>query len=209
MVNGVRTSGKTAKAHFFQPSSILDMQVYHNDLKNLQRIRDLRWSNLYQNILSDVTMNTVALFMVELLQKSLKQPETNAELFYFCEDSFLYLDRSSENIRGNFPIYFALQLAPFLGFRIQDNYSESRNFFNLQEGNFSEENISAPNLISPEISYYISQLLKALHPGDLGEISINRNTRRIILKSIESFYAWHIQDFGTMKTLPILTEILS
>lgn len=154
-------------------------------------------------------MNTVALFMVELLQKSLKQPETNAELFYFCEDSFLYLDRSSENIRGNFPIYFALQLAPFLGFRIQDNYSESRNFFNLQEGNFSEENISAPNLISPEISYYISQLLKALHPGDLGEISINRNTRRIILKSIESFYAWHIQDFGTMKTLPILTEILS
>lgn len=209
LVNGVRTSGKTAKAHFFQPSSILEMQVYHNDLKNLQRIKDIRWSTVYRNILSDVIKNTVALFMVELLQKSLKQPETHIDLFYFCEDSFLHLDKADENITGNFPGYFALQLAPFLGFRIQDNYSESRNTFNAQEGYFTEENISGLNHLSPEISYHISQLLKAIHPEDLGEISINRSIRRMILKSMESFYAWHIQDFGTMKTLPVLSEILS
>jgi DNA repair protein RecO (recombination protein O) len=68
MVNGVRTSGKTSKAHFFQPASILELQVYHNDLKNLQRIKDLKWSVLYKNIFSDITKNSVALFMVELLQ---------------------------------------------------------------------------------------------------------------------------------------------
>ena len=209
LVNGARTSGKTSKAHFFQPSSILEMEVYHNDLKNLQRIKDMRWSTVYRNILSDVTKNTVALFMVELLQKSLKQPETNADLFYFCEDSFLHLDKSDENITGNFPVYFALQLAPFLGFRLQDNYSESKNIFNVQGGNFSEENIAELNHVSPEISYHISQILKAIHPEDLREISINRNMRRMILKSMESFYAWHIQEFGTMKTLPVLTEILS
>ena len=61
MVNGVRTSGKTGKAHFFQPASILEMQVYHNELKNLQRIKDLKWSALYKNILSDVMKNSVAL----------------------------------------------------------------------------------------------------------------------------------------------------
>ena len=88
MVNGARTSGKTSKAHFFQPASILEMQVYHNDLKNLQRIKDLKWSVLYKNIFSDITKNSVALFMVELLQKNLKQPETNEDLFEFCEDAF-------------------------------------------------------------------------------------------------------------------------
>ena len=104
MVNGVRTSGKTGKAHFFQPASILEMQVYHNELKNLQRIKDLKWAVLYKNIFSDVTKNSVALFMVELLQKNLKQPETNEDLFHFCEDAFLQLDQADPQVTANFPI---------------------------------------------------------------------------------------------------------
>ena len=43
LVNGVRTSTKkgTGKAMLFQPSAILDMIVYHNELKQLQRIKDI------------------------------------------------------------------------------------------------------------------------------------------------------------------------
>ncbi|MDQ2719012.1 MAG: DNA repair protein RecO [Bacteroidota bacterium] len=208
MVNGVRTSGKTAKGHFFQPSSLLDLQVYHNELKNLQRIKELKWCILYKNILSDVTKNSVALYMVELLQKCLKQPEANPDLFYFCEDAFLQLDVSASEVTANFPIYFSLQLADFFGFRFQDNYSEKRNVFNLQEGNYSDMNSASPDHLSVEISYHISQLLKAIHPEELNEIRIGRNTRKEILKSIQSYYAWHIPEFGTMKTLPVLSEIL-
>jgi DNA repair protein RecO (recombination protein O) len=208
IINGVRTSGKTSKAHFFQPSSILDLQVYHNELKNLQRIKELKWAFLYKNILSDVTKNSVALYMVELLQKSINQPETNADLFNFCEDAFLELDIAGNDVTANFPIYFSLQLASFLGFRLLDNYSEIRNVFNLQEGNFSEEKFAASEHLSPQISFHISQILKAVHPGDLTEIKINRNIRRIILKSIENYYGWHIPEFGTMKTLTVLHEII-
>ena len=69
LVNGVRSSGKTSKASFFQPGSILDMEVYHNELKNLQRIKEFKWGYLYQHIFSDIFKNAVALFMVELLAK--------------------------------------------------------------------------------------------------------------------------------------------
>ena len=120
IVNGVRTQSKASKAHFFQPSSLLEMQVYHNEIKNLQRIKDLRWSYLYKNVLSNVTKNSVALYMVELLQKSLKQPESNKDLFHFCEDAFMQLDIAGNEITANFPIYFAIQLAHFFGLRIQD-----------------------------------------------------------------------------------------
>jgi DNA repair protein RecO (recombination protein O) len=184
------------------------MEVYHNDLKNLQRIKDLKWSALYKNILSDVTKNSVALFMVELLHKSLKQPETNEDLFHFCEDAFLQLDTSDVEITANFPLYFSLQLAPFLGFRLQNNYSEKRKIFNLQEGNFSEEDSFKTEHQSTEASFYISELLKAIHPNDLCEIKMNRKTRSAILKTLESFYAWHVPEFGKMKTLNILSEIL-
>jgi DNA repair protein RecO (recombination protein O) len=208
LVNGVRTVGKTSKAHFFQPSSILEMEVYHNELKNLQRIKDLKWNVLYKNILSDVTKNSVALYMVELLQKCLKQPETNEDLFHFCEDAFLQLDTADSEVTANFPIYFSLQIAQILGLGLSNNYSTERNIFNLQEGNFSAENSALQNLSIKELSYYISQLLKAVHPVDLREIKMNKNIRKEILKILESYYSWHIQDFGSMKTLSVLSEIL-
>jgi DNA repair protein RecO (recombination protein O) len=208
MVNGVRTSGKTSKAHFFQPSSILDMQVYHNELKNLQRIKDLRWSVLYKNILSDITKNAVAVYMVEVLQKSLKQPEANADLFHFCEDAFLNLDTANDEITANFPIYFSLQLAPFLGIGLQDNYSEIKNVFNIPEGNFSDLNAAGSDHLSVGVSYHIAQLLKAIHPESLTEIKMNRNMRQAILKSLESYYGWHVPEFGSMKTLAVLSEVI-
>jgi DNA repair protein RecO (recombination protein O) len=208
LVNGARTSGKTSKAHFFQPASILEMQVYHNDLKNLQRIKDLKWSVLCKNIFSDVVKNSVALFMVELLQKSLKQPETNEGLFQFCEDAFLQMDIANIEVTANFPIYFSVQIAQILGFGLSDNYSHERNVFNLNDGNFSTENSASPNHLSKELSWHISQLLKAVHPQDLNEIKMNRNIRKEILKSLESYYAWHVPEFGTMKTLNVLSEVL-
>lgn len=208
IVNGVRSQAKTSKAHFFQPSSMLEMQVYHSDLKNLQRIKELKWSVIYKSILSNVTKNTVALFMVELLQKCLKQPEANADLFYFCEDAFLQLDITNDEVTGNFPIFFALQLAYFMGFGLQDNYNDERNHFNIREGNFASKVLATEYFVEADVSFYISQLLKALQPADLTEIKLNKNIRRAILKILENYYSFHIADFGSMKTLPVLHAIM-
>lgn len=208
IANGVRTQTKTSKAHFFQPASILEMQVYHNELKNLQRIKDLKWNYLYKNILSDVTKNSIALYMVELMQKSLKQPEANADLFSFCEDAFMKLDTAEDEVAANFPIYFAIQLAHFLGLRIQDNYSAERNQFNINEGSFTDKSLTNENFLGTDISYHFSQLLKVLQPAELKEIKLNKSIRKAILSGLENYYVFHIAEFGTMKTLPVLHELL-
>jgi DNA repair protein RecO (recombination protein O) len=204
IVNGVRTQSKTSKAHFFQPSSILEMEVYHNDLKNLQRIKELKWSYLYKNILSDVTKNSVALYMVELLQKCLKQPEANTDLFNFSEDAFMQLDIAENEVTANFPIYFAIQLAHFFGLSVQDNYSAERNYLNISEGIFTSKPLANDNYLEPAISYHFSQLLKVLQPAELKEIKLNKNIRAAILTALENYYIFHIAEFGAMKTLPVL-----
>jgi DNA repair protein RecO (recombination protein O) len=209
IVNGVRTQNKTSKGHLFQPSSILDMQVYHNELKNLQRIKDLKWSYLYKNILSDVTKNSVALYMVELLQKCLKQPEANADLFRFCEDAFMQLDIAENEVAANFPIYFAIQLAHFFGLRIRDNYSEEKNQFHISEGIFTNKSLANENFLDADLSYHFSQLLKVLQPAELREIKLNKNIRSTILSALESYYIFHVAEFSAMKTLRVLHELLS
>src|ERR1035437_5213843 len=121
LVNGIRTSGKSSsKVALFQPAAILDLEVYHNELKNIQRIKEYKWAYLYKHVLTDVTENAVAMYMVELLQKSMKQPEKNPDLFHYCEDSFVQLDGAEAAVIANFPIYFCLHLAHFFGFRLQD-----------------------------------------------------------------------------------------
>src|ERR1700761_5343803 len=115
LVSGVRVSSKKGhgKANLFQPAAILDLVVYHNELKNLQRIREFKWGVIYQHIFFDVLKNAVALFMVELLQKCLRQPEPNPDLFYFIEVSSLHLDTAESRVQANLPLFFILHLAGF------------------------------------------------------------------------------------------------
>lgn len=211
LVNGVRTSGKkgSGKANLFQPSAILDLVVYHNELKNLNRIREFKWDYLYQHILSDVKKNAVALFMVELLTKCLKQPEANSDLFHFVEDAFIHLDQSNDSVTANFPLFFALHLAVLLGFRMTDNYSSKNSFFDLREGRFVTEQPQHPNFLEEKQASVTSQLLKVMQLHELEDIKLNHDFRRNLLYAYEAYYALHIQDFGTMRTLPVLKEILN
>jgi DNA repair protein RecO (recombination protein O) len=87
LINGVRTSTKkgSGKANLFQPAAILDLIVYHNELKNLQRIKEFRWGHLYQNIFSDIKKNAVSLFMIEMLKTAGRERRS----FSFCGRRFL------------------------------------------------------------------------------------------------------------------------
>lgn len=211
LVNGVRAATKkgTPKAAFFQPAAILDLVAYRNEFKNLQRLKEFRWSYLYQHILSDVKKNAVALFMVELLTKCLKQPEANPELFYFVEDALHHLDKANDTVTANFPLFFALHLAVFFGFRIADEFSENIHYLDLEEGRFVED--------QPKHSYYlqdreaaaVSHILKIMQPEDLQEVALNQQMRRRIIHALEEYYALHIPDFGTMRTLPVLREVMN
>lgn len=211
LVNGVRTSTKkgAGKANLFQPAAILDLIVYHNELRNLQRISEFKWGYLYKNIFSDIKKNAVSLFMVELLSKCLKQPEANEDLFLFVEDAFSHLDESSETVTANFPLFFSLHMAVFFGFQIDDQYSEKTPFLDLQEGTFVNERPSHPRFLEDRQAAVISELLKVRRPGELQEVKLNHDFRRNLLYALETYYAFHIQDFGTMRTLSVLREILN
>ena len=211
LVNGVRTVSKkgSAKANLFQPSAILELVAYHNEFKNLQRLKEFKWEYLYQHIFSDVRKNAVALFMVELLTKCLKQPETNADLFYFVEDAFHHLDEANDTVTANFPLFYALHLAVFFGFRVSDEYSPTKHYMDLQEGRFTEVQPKHPHYLQDREAAAVSHILKIMQPAELEQLTLNQDTRRRITHAIEEYYTLHIPDFGSMRTLPVLREVMS
>src|SRR6478672_1086771 len=194
LVNGVRTATKkgTPKANLFQPAAILELVAYKNEFKNLQRLKEFRWGYLYQHILSDVRKNAVALFMIELVSKCLKQPETNTELYYFVEDALQHLDEANDTVTANFPLFFALHLAVFFGFRIADEYSENINYIDLEEGRFVEMQPNHSHYLQDREAAAVSHILKIMQPQDLQEVALNQEMRRRITHALEEYYALHI-----------------
>lgn len=210
VVNGVRSSKKSVfKANHFQPSAILDLVVYHTENKSMQRIKEFSWAFLYDRLLSDVIKSCIASFMAELLQKCLKQPEPNEDLFAFCEECFLALDKADKMITANFSLFFTLHLAHFFGFRMTDNYSEKDHILDLQEGVFIDHQPAHPHFMEGKNAAITAQLLKVMQPRELELFGLNGEIRRSLLLKYLDFYALHIPDFGQMKTLLVLHEVLS
>ncbi len=209
MVNGVRsTKRSSSKANHFQPAAILDLVVYHRQSQSMQRIKEFSWAFLYRDVLSNVIRNSIASYMVELLYKCLKQPEPNPDLFNFCEAALMKLDEAGKTVTANFALFFTIQLPHFFGFRMADNYSNENAILDLQEGNFVPHHPHHPHFIEGEYAMITSQLLKVMQPGELEAFPLNRETRRNLLLKYQDYYALHISDFGQMKTLVVLHEVL-
>ncbi len=209
MVNGVRTTKKSpGKANHFLPAALLDLVVYHHPARSMQRIREFGWAFLYNDLLSSVVKNSIASYMVELLQKCLKQPEANSELFNFCEESLIKLDESDKPVAANFALFFTVQLPHFFGFRMSDNYSPETAIMDLAEGHFVTHPPHHLHFIEGENAALTSQLLKVMQPYELEDIKLNQDTRRNLLLKYQEYYALHLSDFGQMKTLMVLHEVL-
>ncbi|MFT4023255.1 MAG: DNA repair protein RecO [Flavihumibacter sp.] len=210
LVNGVRSLSKKsgARGNPFQPAALLDLIVYHHDQRSLQRVKEYRWATLYNHIYRDIFKSSVATFMVELLQKCLKQPEENHPLFAFTEEALLALDKASAPVVANFPLFFSLHLANFFGFRIPDTYQHNNRILDLREGVFAPAPPDHPLYLDAEHSELIAQLLRVMQPEELLEIPLNGATRRYLLHSVESYYATQLPEFGQLRSLQVLQDVL-
>lgn len=213
IINGARSASKKgSKPAFFQPATLLDMEVYHNSFKQLQRIKEYQLAALNSNIFTDVIKNGVAIFMVELLFRCLREPEDNDDLFAFMEDSLLHLNECNQATAANFPVFFAIHLSGFFGFYPRSNQGISEEaglMFDLKEGLFTNEMPSHNSYIENAAAITLAEISRARHPAELAGIKARAITRREILEALENYYALHIPDFGRLRSLPVLRELMS
>ena len=109
-------------------------------------------------------------------------------------------------------MFFSLQLPSFLGFKIESAIEEKNVinvlYFDLKEGAFTEEKPVHTDFIEGELAYATLELLKVMHPSELNQIRLNKETRRLLLTAFQQYFGLHVQDFGQMKTLKIMQDVL-
>ena len=209
IVKGVRTTSKKGanKAVYYQPAAILQMEVYHTPMKQLQMLKEVNWDYIYQNVYSDVIRNAVATYIVEILQQTL-QPEPHPELFYLIEDTFKQLDSGGAVLASNLPIYFLIHLSETLGFGLQGKYSEETPLLDVKEGQFVKEKPLHPYFLEGLEAQTASQFMTLQFYNDLENIHLNGAQRKKILDLFQLSLSWHYKKFTEIKSLLILQAVL-
>ena len=204
IVSGVRTAKSRTHASLLQLGTIVELVAYVREETKMNRVKEIHAAMVYTTIPFKILKSSVALFMVELTQKTVKESESNPSLFEFLVRSFYYLDTTTESVL-NLPISFMVQLSEYLGFQPTEN--EQPNFFDLKEGQFFTEEPLHQYFLSPIHSQLLIKFLETdLQNAHLIEIS--GADRRFLLMRMCDYYRMHATNFQSLNTIAVLQEVL-
>lgn len=186
IVNGVRSKSARNKIALYQPLTLLNLVVYHREHANIERIREISCLHPYRSLLSDVKKSTLAMFIAEILNKTVKEENHAGEIFDFLSGSLITLDSLPARYE-NFHLIFLLKLSRYLGFGIY-------NTGDLLTGAIPDkENENA-----------VEELLRGEYDAPL---NVTNAQRRMLLDALLRFYARHIEHLGEIKSVQVLREV--
>jgi DNA repair protein RecO (recombination protein O) len=190
----------------FQPLFLLDLDIYYRDTRELQWIREASLLRSQPFGGADLVKSAQALFLSEVLMKSVREEERNQELFDFLLYSLGFYHSSNQGM-ASFHLLFLFQLSRFLGFYPLKNYDPvERPYFNLQKGSFSgfpgSGSIGQEKLLG---QYWNSCFDMGYNVADQG--FNNHEKRNLFLDSLLAFYDHHHPSIGKLKSLEVLRTV--
>ncbi|MBJ24865.1 MAG: DNA repair protein RecO [Flavobacteriaceae bacterium] len=206
IVKGILKSKKgLIRRSFFQPLNILSIITNYqkNKSQKLHFFKEIKIVEPFQKIHLDIKKNNTALFISEILRKTLPEDGgVNIKLFDFLRKSILDLERKI--ISSAFYLKFLIELSGFLGFYPNmENINNS--FFDLEAGCFSGiENHE--NSIKGESLEEFKKILNT--PFDkVNSVSISSNLSKEILENLMQYFRIHLQSFNNLKSYKILNDL--
>lgn len=206
LIRGVGSQKAKIKLGLLEHLSLLEMVVYYRDGKSLQTIKELRPAHIFRSLHSDIRKSSQALFINEVVYKSVKEEESNEALFGFLYNSVLDLDEPGA-FSPSFHLSFLLQLSRLLGFAPRPNYFNGA-WFNLREGVFEPNHPGHTETVAPEFSGYLHDLMQNSISGN-NALSIPGAARGMLLNKLIEFYKLHLPNFSGLNSPAVLHEVLS
>lgn len=202
IIPSIRKGKSAIRPSMILALSLVELDIYEKANVSINRIKELRNSQLLLNIHSDILKTSIALFISEVLNHSITFDEGDYDLFDFLENEILYLE--SKDTSGLFPVYFLVKLSRYLGVQPLGEYSIDTPYLSLDEGFFVKQ--TGLHTTSADVAQVISHIL---YEKDRSEIKIKTDLRKLTLNEVLKYYQFHITKSKKIKSLEILTELLN
>ncbi len=192
MVSGVRSKKSKSSAKLFQPLALVEVVVSNTN---------------YVEIPYNIVKSSIAIFLNEVLNKSLSEEHADAELFDYIKNALLVLDLTHHNC-ANFHVFFMVQLSRQLGFFPQGKYTAEASIFDLREGRFVNQLPDHFYYLSSKNSKLLYDLILCSYEN-IQDLKINQAERKELLHAMVLFYQLHIASFKEIRSMEILEEVIS
>ena len=205
LVNAARSKKSQNKASLLQPIFLVDMIAYQKQSRELHRIKELRSHHVYQNIPFEITKSSTAIFLAEVLYKSINEQESYPEMYDFIKNSLLWFDLMEKG-SNNFHIWFLFRLTEYLGFLPDTSRVGFEGWFDSRKGAVVHFQPSHPFYANKEATENLIQL-SALKIQEISEFEISRKMRDTLISVLIDYYQLHFDDLGEIKSLNVLREV--
>lgn len=202
LVSGVKGKKSKIGIALFEPLSILDIVANFKDVEKLIRPKEIKLNTPYFDIRSNMGKRMIVLFLSELLNRCIKEPHPEKELFLFVENALKYLEITRESV-ANFHLVFLKELSRYLGFQ---PHLKSGYYFDMQEGVFTD--------VLPQSSAYLEGEKKDMFASLLGTkidkcntLNFNSSDRKMILDALIRYYQIHIPGLTNLKSQGVLEAL--
>jgi len=201
MVYGANKKKSKFRSAFLQPLSLVSLDVQHVPGKEIQSIKDIRIHYPFTGIPFDPVKNSLAIFIAEVLYRTLKRSEADENLYQFIEKSVEALDCCQVGL-ANFHLVFLLKLTRYLGFSPNNDGSDS-DYFDLINGDFGRTRPAHAHFLLPQMTRVFSQALQVDYVS-MEQLKLNRDVRYKLLEAVVEYYRLHVPDFYGLNSLVVL-----
>lgn len=205
MLYGIATK-KQSKLTAFQPLYLLDIQLYYKADRGLQKLKEYKLNPPLSNIVNDIRKSTLALFLAELISKTVKEEYADKTLFSFIKTSILFLEEIEYNL-AFFHLVFLIKLSRFLGFAPESNTSNFR-YYDYKDGvHVTTKPYHKHYMVDADFQLCI--LLMNVNYSNLDEVKMDIKKRDSVLEILLDLYEIHILNFNSLKSYSVLKEVFS
>lgn len=205
IINATRSKKAKNKVNFLQPLFLLDLEVYQRPSREVQRIKELKMSAPLSTIPFDVFKSTQAIFIAEILYRTLHEEESYPKLFSFLENSVHFFDLM-ENGLANFHPFFLIRLTEYLGIYPNTECMGLNKWFDLKRGIFTPSEPSHNLFMNKDITFVFKELIQ-IKIDELQGFKMSKIHREYLLQSLINYYHMHFETLGGLKSLAVLKEV--
>ncbi len=202
---GTGGAGARRRQALLMPLSLLELEARLKPGTELATMHDMERYEPLQAIYSDPPRVAIAMFVSELLCRTIVEHERNEALFAFIEASVLTLEHLRSDAVANFHLLFLYRLGAHLGIEPNmETYATGR-WFDMMEGVFTD-GPTGRHALEPERAAVI-RLLDRMTTANLHLFRFNHKQRGEVLDTILAYYRLHNAALGTLRSLDVLKQI--
>jgi DNA repair protein RecO (recombination protein O) len=205
-----KTPKSRLKRQYFQPMTLLEVELDLRPRLQLQKLKDARLLSAYASIPFSPEKLAISLFIAEFLYYALRTQQQDEPLFLYLRDSMQWLDIAEKGY-ANFHLTFLMRMSRFLGFypnlEVRGEKPEVRGeLFDLREGRFCTAVPTHRDFLPPAEAGLI-RLLMRMDFATMHLFLLSRHDRNRITDVLLQYYRLHIPQFPELKSLGVLQEL--